>query len=368
MKRIYIWALWIIISVILLYVFIPLYKWSGIRPHNNMPCSIVCHRNSLRIPNAKFLKCDKGNFDCWYTKVGNDTIKIKPYIAELDIMPEDSAYINGNMTIDFASDFYQERLSYCFHNAYPEVLSSEPNNLDDWYICSGMYVLEELQADYLLDNLNIVYGTFKYNAFKNPCFDNKLESFYVASQIAVYELLWELWAKTTKIFSKPTEELLDEYTTSQRVRFVNPMLYIPFPISNVGYMFPAETIVNFNYIADFVESQNFYATLAYIPSDIQKLGEIVKCDENGVLLNLRLKKTPPMKIKLKRYQDYKHDGRIYYMACLKYTRKHSRSLISDEDFRTIMNHNNDKKYDMKPYDSRIFVHLKRMISELNHES
>lgn len=129
-----------------------------------------------------------------------------------------------------------------------------------------------------------------------------------------------------KIFTKASSGLLNEYVSDDRVYFSSPLLYIPFPLSNKGYMFSGEVLEDFDELTTYYQNQNFYSTLAYIPTDIRKLGEVVKYDENGVLLDLKRKKTSDLNIRLQRLSD---EGK-YYAATVKYNEVHKDELINKD--------------------------------------
>ena len=120
---------------------------------------------------------------------------------------------------------------------------------------------------------------------------------------------------------------------------------------------------NFNLVTEYVHDQNFYAILAEIPSDIKRLGKVIACDENGVLLSLDRSKTPIMKLRLKRLKD----DELLYVSFFKYKKKHLRKMIREEEYQIIDAYDKAARNSYEMYDKRIFVNMRKMLSELDYE-
>lgn len=194
-------------------------------------------------------------------------------------------------------------------------------------------------------------------------------------KVVLTELSWYLrdvfhdlhlcaWKSLEQLLTKSSTSLLRLYNTRERVTIHEPLLYLPFPLSDKGYLFGARRLIDFDFITILIaHDQNFYATLANIPfSDIRRLGKVVALDKNGVLLSLEREKTPNMKVYMQRMQD----DELYYASFVNYKKKHKKDLINDDEYQMILEHSDKVNKSYALYDKEIFVNLRKMLSFLDY--
>lgn len=292
-------------------------SWRMEKSFPYLPSPIIIDRNCIKFDTAVFSK-DDGK---WFVRIESSWYNVNNHNNVLDDVLLTNSKTDSMDTYVFKPKFFTKKFGHIFNSISATVLSGNPDYDDYEYFNSGIYIHAGL----------------------------KLSSSFKSS--------------LGKIFTKASSGLLNEYVSDDRVYFSSPLLYIPFPLSNKGYMFSGEVLEDFDELTTYYQNQNFYSTLAYIPTDIRKLGEVVKYDENGVLLDLKRKKTSDLNIRLQRLSDESK----YYAATVKYNEVHKDELINKDDYKEILDYSQqcDVYYEM--YDRRIFYNMRQMLSNMGNE-
>lgn len=309
-------------------------------PRQYLDLNMTSNRNSCIIDDAVFytdVEKQKVNHE-WYVKVGktwHNTSDVKHLDTVLVLNdPTDSI-----ITYKFLPDFHQSRFGHEFESVHPEFFYSDYTDSIGSYV--GIY-----KHSFKIDQPVKIKHT---NCVSDEC---NLKTLYYKLRLEIFETHANLKRITQQTFTKSSTLLLEEYLLDDIIYFKSPMLYIPFPLSNKGYMFTGDILK-----PHFVHGM-YYFILVHTPSDIRKIGEVIACDENGVLLSVGYKKTPNMRIHLKRLKE---DSQ-YYFAYIKYNKTHSRDLINDVEYQMIIN-NQDNAVSYNIFDKQVFINLSQMLSK-----
>lgn len=304
------------------------------RPNNGLPTDIYSNRNCLKIDNASFVN----NNGQMYVEVQEDLYPVEGYMLNYSLIEIEQ--VDSLKRYNFHPEYYKELFSHKFQ-AIDVTFSSDYPDLDRTIYPNGIYVHESL----------------------SPLFTYKEEKKHYCEKYPLFMrvFLWFNQIRTNYdvIFTKSSQSLLSTYKTGVRIYYYNPLLYIPYPASNIGYLFSADVLKNFNEIAPYVQDQNFYATLAYIPDNIERLGTIISANENGMLVNLNRDKTGNLRLHLVKLNN----GERYYAAVVNYKRQWiftNNSLMKD----SLVLHNISTSM---MYDKVTFENLRKILSELNYE-
>lgn len=304
--------------------------------YNHLPDKIYCNRNCYEIKNAVLNKKNNGE---WDINTGNKWYPIKDITCNDGILEKKSE--NDSSTFyRFKPEFYQDKFAHEFEyiSAY---ISWDKLKSFSYKVCnSGIYEHT---------GLYMPYSYCKERRVNLPIYLH-------ASSIA-----YSLRTFIEKNFTKAYHSFKDEYRPGCRVYFDLPLLYIPFPMTGKAYLFSGEVLRDFDEVTEYVHDQNFYAVLAYIPLDVKRLGKIIACDHDGLLLSLG-RKTPKMSINLKRMDNDKN----HYAATVHYKKRIWNRQINEDDYKRILNYSQSSDSLYKMYDERIFVNLRRILSSLEY--
>lgn len=326
-------------------------------PRYDLEYDISIYRNSIRLENAIFrhnpyVEYNDDGVRNWLVKVNN-----KWYDAYDDDSLDSTLVINEQtdslVTYKFKSKYYRNKFEICFDETeVVDMSSDEMIPWDDITWHSGIYKFSELSIS--RKRRNLIVSRYP------PVTKFELKLINIRHNIRfMYDDIKRIFEQT---FTKSSSDLLDQYVTSDLIHIRHPLIYIPFPLDK-GYIFGGDVLMNFNLVTEYVHDQNFYAVLAEIPSDIKRLGKVIACDENGVLLSLDRSKTPIMKLRLKRLKE----DELFYASFFKYKKKHIRKMISEEEYQIIDAYDKAATNTYEMYDKRIFINMRKMLSELNYE-
>lgn len=305
--------------------------------HNILPTKINSYLNCCRIDNPAIKRHNNGN---WSVKLGEEWYRTSDYVAhfiteEINVKDTNTTYVlNPKYNIRyFGHDFeFQET----------EILFGDPNAVDYLTFNTGIYMHKELLPLYSF------------------CDGERVSEI----EMPIYDRAY-LWASCLRdrlecLFSKSYFELQELYSTNEYICYNFPMIYIPYPISDKGYIFSSDIIADFIDLTEYVDDQNFYATYVSIPSDIKRLGTIVKYDDNGVLLKLPINKTSKLRVCLQKLDDKANR----YAAIVHYKESSNYDLINEEDYQNILHYSNSSDRLADIYDDQIFANLRRMLSNI----
>ena len=326
-------------------------------PRYDLDYDISIYRNSIRLENAIFrhnpyVEYNDDGVRNWLVKVNN-----KWYDAYDDDSLDSTLVVNEQtdslVTYKFKSKYYRNKFEICFDETeVVDMSSDEMIPWDDITWHSGIYKFSELSIS--RKRRNLIVSRYP------PVTKFELKLINIRHNIRfMYDDIKRIFEQT---FTKSSSDLLDQYVTSDLIHIRHPLIYIPFPLDK-GYIFGGDVLMNFNLVTEYVHDQNFYAVLAEIPSDIKRLGKVIACDENGVLLSLDRSKTPIMKLRLKRLKE----DELFYASFFKYKKKHIRKMISEEEYQIIDAYDKAATNTYEMYDKRIFINMRKMLSELNYE-
>ena len=322
------------------------------------PIGDMTFRNSCIIEDAVLCKGYDNEYreQRWYIKLADRWHHIDDY----DSGYLDTALVKTNLTdsintYKFKPEFYCNRFGHRFESVDVTIHSTAPSWYDDIDLQSGIYrhrfcIWEEYR-----------WLKPEFHPYANVSMLTEL-SWYLRGVFV--DLHLRAWNSLEQLFTKSSTSLLGLYNTRWRITIHEPLLYLPFPLSDKGYLFDARRLIDFDFISILIaHDQNFYATLANIPPDIRRLGKVVALDKNGVLLSLEKEKTPNMKVYMQRIQD----DELYYASFVNSRKTHKKELINDDEYQMILEHSDkvDKSYAL--YDKEIFVNLRKMLSFLDYE-
>ncbi len=350
----------LLITFIIIEGFFISYRFWFYRPQYSITHTIINHRNSCRIENPVFRHNPNprkeynifGNQgEIWLVKM-ND----KWYEAHDDYSLDSTLIANGltdsTMAYTFKPKYHRTNFSLVFKYLNADIISGHDDPGAPVDVPSGIF---ELQTLYLERSVrNLIHGRHP------PVTKFELKLINIRHNIRfMYDDIKRFFEH---IFTKSSSDLLDQYVTSDLIHIRHPLIYIPFPLDK-GYIFEGDVLKIFNWVTEYVHDQNFYAVLAEIPSDIKRLGKVIACDENGVLLSLDRSKTPIMRVRLKRLKE----DELFYASFFKYKKKHLRKMISEEEYQIIDAYDKTAINSYEMYDKRIFVNMRKMLSELDYE-
>ncbi len=309
------------------------------KPSDSLPYDIYSDRNCCKIDEATFVK---RNNDLWYIKTKNNWYPIdNSFILDYAIEETKSTTDSGQYRLK--SEFRTPKIGHTFRAVEAKIISGNPDYIDHVSLTSGIY---------RHDALSFIYS-----------FKDERQLLPTDYPLHVQAFLWgaSLRAFLDMNLTSSSEELLSEYIPGYRIYYNAPLLYIPFPLSNKGYLFSGEILNSFKEITSYVHSQNFYAVLAYIPNDLRRLGKLLACDENGALLSLETKRTPKMRLHLQKLSD----GKNYYAASVNYRRRHAKLQMNKTEYSLIMDYSHSSAKCYEIYDEQLFVNLRELLLSLN---
>lgn len=326
-------------------------------PRYDLSSYISICRNSIRLENAIFrhnpyVEYNDDSFRNWLVKVNDKWYDVYGYDS-LDSTLVVNEQTDSLVTYKFKSKYYRNKFQICFHETEVVDMSSDDKiPWDDITWHSGIYKFSYLSISSKMRN--VIHSCYP------PVTKFELKLINIRHNIRfMYDDIKRFFEQT---FTKSSSDLLDQYITSDLIHIRHPLIYIPFPLDK-GYIFGGDVLKNFNLMTEYVHDQNFYAILAEIPSDIKRLGKVIACDENGVLLSLDRSKTPIMRVRLKRLKE----DELFYASFFKYKKKHLRKMISEEEYQIIDAYDKTAINSYEMYDKRIFVNMRKMLSELDYE-
>lgn len=303
--------------------------------YNILPAEIYNYRNCCKIDTPIFRRHEKDEWsvnlnDCWYP-VDKDVC---------DFVTKGQITRDTCVAYKLDSEFHINNFGHYFKFNETDIISGEPDYLDNITLHSGIYIHKEL--------IPLCSFCNEENVYKED----------VPLSVKSYLWAFSMRCRFENTFSKSSAALLDKYETTSYVCYTSPMIYIPFPFSGNGYIFSSEILNTFNYISDYIGGQNFYATYASIPSDIKRIGTIISYDKNGVLLKLPIKKTRRLRIDLLKL----HYNERYYAAIVNYKKTHFQDCLREADYQDIMNLSNSSDNLFEPYDENVFINLSKLLS------
>lgn len=311
-----------------------IYKGLCNPPTHGLPQYIVNNRNCVKIEDP-FL-CNDGGEE-WFIHSGKLRYPISSYIYNTYF--EESHQVDSVIYYKLKSDEQLDLLVHEFISVDICVLPMAPQIIfDEYWYCSGLY-RGKLSAPY----------SHNINTRMFP-------------DLLAWSILTTIRTFLESKLTKPQTNILDEYVTNSRIYYKKPLLYLPFPLSNHGYLFSSDVLEDFDKRTSFIPDQNYYSVLTDIPSDIRKIGSVVSYDENGLLLSLNMRKTPTLRVELHRLNNN------YYAAKVNYKATKRRIQIDENEYRSILEYSNRSTSLYEIYDKQIFINMKSLLSELSYEN
>lgn len=303
---------------------------------NHLPDNIYCNRNCYKIDSAVFKKTNNAD---WEIKIENNWYPINDFLCDDSVLEK----ISENDTLSLyrlKPDFHHDAFAHEFEYISADISWDELKS-PSYRICnSGIYEHTRLYLPY----------SYRNESKKN-----------FPPYLHAHSIAYSLRSFFEKEFTKAYPTFLDEYKPGYRVYFDTPLLYIPFPLTEKAYLFSGEVLRDFAEVTKYVHDQNFYAVLAYIPSDIKRIGSIVAYNQNGLLLSLG-KKTHKMNIIMKRMNKNKN----HYAATVYYRRQSLKKQISEDDYKMILYYSQLAESSYELYDELIFANLRQMLSNFEY--
>lgn len=300
-----------------------------------LPTEIVCFRNSCKIDDPLFRQNDKGN---WSINVRGCWIPIDNHISSFvtEVETDGDSYTNYGI----APKFKINEFGHNFEFVEPDILYGNPNAVDNITFHSGIYIHKRLVP------LISFHDEMSTSTVNYPYF------------VRAYLWAYSIRCRLENMFSKSYSELLETYATNTRIYYKSPLLYVPFPLSGNGYIFSSEVLDDFKDITHYMGDQNFYATYVSIPSDIKRVGTVVKYDEDGVLIKLPVKRTKGLRL----YLQKSSDNNDTYFAIVYYNKTDSHDLITEQDYKNIVDYSDSHSTIFNAYDEIIFANLRKLLS------
>lgn len=299
-----------------------------------LPTEIVSFRNCCKIEDPLLKLNDRGD---WSINVNGYWFPINEHISSFVTELETAGDTCAVYKIDPKFDINE--FGHNFEYVEPDTLYGNPNAVDDVTCRSGIYIYKELVPLISFQDEKSV-STVNYPYF-----------------VRAYLWAYSIRCKLENMFSKSYLGILETYATTT-VYYRSPLLYVPFPLSGTGYIFSSEVLDDFKDMTHYLGDQNFYATYVSIPSDIKRVGTIVKYDKAGVLMKLPVKRTPGLRLFLQKSSD----NNDTYFAVVRYNKTSCSDLISDQDYQNILDYSNSSSTILKIYDERVFTNMRKLLS------
>ena len=269
--------------------------------------------------------------DDWYKASGVPEHRVLDFQTKKD----------GQNFYKFKPEFHTSKFRIEFNAIRADILSGNPDRIDYQDIYTGKYLQ------------NGVYAIHSFRQYK------RIESGFDTLPSYFKGIVWGLSTReiAQSNSKKSTITSKDNYTTEGKLFINRPILYIPFPISDHGYMFSKDILKDFEFMTMYLHDQNYYSVMTYISPDIQKIGKVISYDNNGILLEIEDDKISNLQIHLQKFENQKN----HYFAFIHYCKTRRVKQISDADFQLFSNISNACNRSLKPYDPLIFINLRELI-------